>query len=162
MENLTTRLRRDWWVALVLAVSVVGTLKHDERGYADPTVAAGVLIVVAVLPLLWRRSRPEAALLVTAAAVAAYFAFTYADGPVYLSIFLAVWGLARRRPVPAWLPHAWPTRLARLGAAGDAGRWPETLSCSRHLRLAPRTARRRYADQPWPSDADRKGAACTA
>src|SRR4051812_2441744 len=100
------RVRNDWWVVLVLVVSLIGTLKHDARGYAEPTVAASALILLAVLPLFWRRTRPEAALVVTAAAVAAYFALTYADGPVYLSIFLAVWALARRRPVPAWLPYA--------------------------------------------------------
>jgi signal transduction histidine kinase len=105
VEYLLTRIRSDWWVAIVLAISLVGTLKRDEHGYADPSVAAAVLIVIAVLPLLWRSARPEATLLVTAAAVAVFFAATYADGPVYLSIFLAVWALTRRRSLPAALPY---------------------------------------------------------
>jgi signal transduction histidine kinase len=106
VENLRHRVRNDWWVAVVLVVSLVGTLKRDEQGFAEPTVVTGLLILVAVLPLLWRRTKPEVTLLVTAVAVAVYFAATYADGPVYLSIFLAVWALARRRPVPQWLSWA--------------------------------------------------------
>ena len=99
-------LRRHWWVFLVLFVSLVGTLKRDERGYAQPTLAAGLLIGAAVLPLLWRDRRPEVSLLVTAVAVSAYFASTFADGPVYLSVLLGVFALTSRRPLRDWLPYA--------------------------------------------------------
>ena len=98
-------LRRHWWVFLVLAISLAGTLKRDEDGYAQPTVAAGLLVAAAVLPLLWRDRRPDLALLATAAAVSVYFAATFADGPVYLSVLLSVFALTSRRPVRTWLPY---------------------------------------------------------
>jgi signal transduction histidine kinase len=98
-------LRREWWVLIVLIVSLVGTLKRDEHGYAQPTLAAGILVVAAVLPLLWRDHLPEIALLVTGVAVGAYFAATFADGPVYLSVLLGVFALTSRRPLRAWIPY---------------------------------------------------------
>jgi signal transduction histidine kinase len=106
VERLLRWLRRDWWVLLILFVSLVGTLKRDEHGYAQPTVAAGLLVVAAVLPLLWRTTRPELAVLATGAAVALYFGATFADGPVYLSVFLSFFALTSRRPVRDWLPYA--------------------------------------------------------
>jgi signal transduction histidine kinase len=106
VERIASGLRRHWWVFLVLFVSLVGTLKRDEQGYAQPTLAAGLLIGAAVLPLLWRDRRPELSLLVTAAAVSAYFASTFADGPVYLSVLLGVFALTSRRPLRDWLPYA--------------------------------------------------------
>jgi signal transduction histidine kinase len=106
VERIAAGLRRHWWVFLVLFVSLVGTLKRDEQGYAQPTLAAGLLVAAAVLPLLWRDRRPEITLLVTAAAVSAYFAATFADGPVYLSVLLSVFALTSRRPLRDWLPYA--------------------------------------------------------
>jgi signal transduction histidine kinase len=106
VERIASGLRGQWWVFLVLFVSLVGTLKRDEKGYAQPTLAAALLIGAAVLPLLWRDRRPEASLLVTAAAVSAYFASTFADGPVYLSVLLGVFALTSRRPLRDWLPYA--------------------------------------------------------
>jgi signal transduction histidine kinase len=105
VEELMAWLRRHWWVFLVLAISLAGTLKRDEDGYAQPTVAAGLLVAAAVLPLLWRDRRPDLALLATAAAVSVYFAATFADGPVYLSVLLSVFALTSRRPVRTWLPY---------------------------------------------------------
>ncbi|HET6167236.1 MAG TPA: histidine kinase [Marmoricola sp.] len=106
MERLWSWLRRDWWVFLVLFISLVGTLKRDEHGYAQPTVLAAVLILAAVLPLFWRTSRPELAVLVNGVAVAIYFGATFADGPVYLSVFLALFALTLRRPPRVAVPYA--------------------------------------------------------
>jgi signal transduction histidine kinase len=106
VERLWSWLRRDWWVLIVLLISLVGTLKRDEHGYAEPTVAAGLLVVAAVLPLLWRGTRPELTVMLTGAAVAVYFGATFADGPVYLSVFLSIFALASRRPLRDWLPYA--------------------------------------------------------
>jgi signal transduction histidine kinase len=106
VERLWSWLRRDWWVLIVLLISLVGTLKRDEHGYAEPTVAAGLLVAAAVLPLLWRGTRPELTVMLTGAAVAVYFGATFADGPVYLSVFLSIFALASRRPLRDWLPYA--------------------------------------------------------
>lgn len=106
MERLWSWLRRDWWVLIVLFISLVGTLKRDEHGYAQPTLGAGLLVLAAVLPLLWRASRPELTVLVSGAAVALYFGATFADGPIYLSVFLSMFALTLRRPVRDWLPYA--------------------------------------------------------
>lgn len=106
MERVSAWLRRDWWVLVVLVISLIGTLKRDEHGYAQPTAAAAVLIVVAVLPLLWRTTRPELTVLVNGAAVALYFGSTFADGPVYLSVLLSVFALASRWSVRDGLPYA--------------------------------------------------------
>ena len=108
MERLWTWLRRDWWVLVVLIVSFMGTInvKRHEHGYAEPTIVAGLLVVAAVLPLFWRRRRPDLAVLANAAAVAVYFGSTYGDGPVYLSVLLSTFALTLRRPLRAWLPYA--------------------------------------------------------
>ena len=114
MERLWTWLRRDWWVLVVLFVSFMGTVKRDEHGYAQPTFAAGLLVVAAVLPLFWRDRRPDLGALVNAAAVAVYFGATYADGPVYLSVLLSMFALTLRRPVRVWLPYAGAALVAIL------------------------------------------------
>jgi signal transduction histidine kinase len=106
MESIWPWLRHHWWVFVVLAISLAGSLKRGEQGHAEPTLLTGVLVIVAVLPLFWRERRPDLGVLVNAAAVAVYFAATYADGPIYLSVLLSTFALTSRRPPRAWLPYA--------------------------------------------------------
>ncbi|RNL66174.1 sensor histidine kinase [Nocardioides marmoriginsengisoli] len=105
MDFLTTRLRRDWWLLPVLAICLIGTLKRDDAHFTQPTKYAAVLIVVAVLALLLREELPEVTVLVNAGAVALFFAASFADGPVYLTVLLSTFALASRRPPRSWLPY---------------------------------------------------------
>ncbi|WP_457113127.1 sensor histidine kinase [Marmoricola sp. URHA0025 HA25] len=106
---LRDRLRRDWWVLLVLAISLLGTLHRGEEGHlAQPNAWAGLLAFLAVVPLFWREQRPELTVVANAAALTVYFAGSpsFPDGPIYLSVFLSTFALASRRQPPQWLPYA--------------------------------------------------------
>ncbi len=119
MEILIDRMRRDWWVLVVLAITVLGTVhRSDVGGYLRPNLWAGVLVVVAVVPLLWREVRPELTVVVNAAAVTTYFAASpgFPDGPIYLSVFLSTFAIASRRPARGWLPYAGGALVAILVA----------------------------------------------
>ena len=119
LQRVGDRLRRDWWVLVVLAITVLGTVHRGEEGpYAAPNAWAGLLAVLAVVPLSWRERRPELAVVVNAAAVTAYFVWSpaFPDGPIYLSVFLATFALVSRRQPRAWLPYA-ATALVVIAAA---------------------------------------------
>jgi signal transduction histidine kinase len=110
-------LRVHWWVLLLLLVTVVGTLGrwHDHQ-----RPGAAILAGLAVVVLLWRERRPEFTWLGNVAAVSAYFALDYGDGPIYLSMFACVYALTSRRPPRQWGPYA----LAVLPVlVSDASRW---------------------------------------
>lgn len=117
MELVRERLRRDWWVLVVLVISVLGTVMRDaHETYPQPSVWAGVLAFVAVVPLFWRESRPELTVVVNTAAVATYFAASpgFPDGPIYLSIFFSTYAIVSRRPSRTWLPYAGAALVAIL------------------------------------------------
>jgi signal transduction histidine kinase len=108
VDFLADRLRRDWWVLVVLAVTVIGTLHLGDQGhYRQANFWAGTLDFLAVLPLFWRETRPELAVLANAAATSAYFGLSpgFPDGPIYLSVLFAVFAIASRRQLRAWLPY---------------------------------------------------------
>lgn len=119
MEIVGARLRRDWWVLVVLVITVLGTVMRGvHESYPEPSAWAGVLAFLAVVPLFWRDTRPELVVLANAAAVTAYFAASpaFPDGPIYLSIFFATYAVAARRPLRAWLPYAGAALVAILVA----------------------------------------------
>jgi signal transduction histidine kinase len=121
-------LRTHWWVLVLLAVTLAGTL---GRWHGHPKPAAGVLAGLAVLVLLARRRWPEPTWLGNAAAVTCYFALGYSDGPVYLSIFASAYALTSRRAPRRWTPYAaaalpvvlaMASRWSGASAASVAGR----------------------------------------
>jgi signal transduction histidine kinase len=116
---LTDRLRRDWWVLVVLAICVLGTVMRGEHEtHAAPGVPGGLLASLAVVPLFWRDRRPDVSVLANAAAVTAYFLWSPAlpDGPIYLSVFCSTYALASRQPVRAWLPYVGAALVAIVTA----------------------------------------------
>jgi len=119
VDFLADRLRRDWWVLLVLAVTVIGTVHLGEQdGYRPANFWACALVFVAGVPLLWRETRPELTVLVNAAATSAYFGVSpgFPDGPVYLSVLLSVFAIAWRRQLRTWLPYVGAALVAIMVA----------------------------------------------
>lgn len=134
MERLIDRARRDWWVLVVLAITILGTAHRGEAGgYAAPSLWAAVVAGIAVVPLLWRAVWPELTVVMNAAAVATYFASSpgFPDGPIYLSVFLSTFAIVSRRPARVWLPYAGGAlvaivvalliREARVDSSSDLG-----------------------------------------
>ena len=119
MTEIRDWLRVHWWVLVLLVVTIAGTF---GRYHDDVKPGAGLLAGLAVLVLLARRRRPELTWLGNAAAVTAYFALDYGDGPVYLSIFASIYALTSR-----WEPRRWwPYSLAALPIVGAlASRWSD-------------------------------------
>lgn len=103
MTGIQDWLRAHWWVLVLLLVTVAGTLGR-WHGHQQPW--SGVLAGLAVLALLWRRRDAGLAWLGTAAAVCAYFALGYGDGPVFLSVFASAYAVTSRWPPRRWWPYA--------------------------------------------------------
>jgi signal transduction histidine kinase len=107
VDDLGDRLRRDWWVLVVLAITLLGTLHRSDHGsFARPNAWAGLLALVAVVPLFWRDRRPELVVLANAGALALYFAASpgFPDGPIYLSAVLSTFALVSRRSLREAIP----------------------------------------------------------
>jgi signal transduction histidine kinase len=119
MTEIQNWLRMHWWVLLLLAVTIAGTL---GRWHEHQSAVAAVLAALAVLVLLVRRERPELTWLGNAAAVTCYFALDYGDGPIYLSIFASAYALTSR-----WEPRRWwPYSLAAIPVVvALASRWSD-------------------------------------
>ncbi|GGM09617.1 two-component sensor histidine kinase [Promicromonospora citrea] len=105
------RLRpADVGVTGVLVVLVLGTLPFlDTSSAADRPVDAGAyaLAALAALGTLPRTRYPVAAAAVVVGATTAYLLLSYPYGPVMLCLAVAVYSLARRRPLrPALLSAA--------------------------------------------------------
>jgi signal transduction histidine kinase len=119
VQTIREWLRRDWWVVALLAITLLGTLhRGEEEHYVQPNLWAGVLAFLAVLPLVWRRERPELTVMANAAAVTAYFASSpgFPDGPIYLSVFFSTYALVSRRPPKVWVPYVGAALVAVLVA----------------------------------------------
>jgi signal transduction histidine kinase len=119
VQTIREWLRRDWWVLALLAITLLGTLhRGEEEHYVQPNLWAGVLAFLAVLPLVWRRERPELTVMANAAAVTAYFASSpgFPDGPIYLSVFFSTYALVSRRPPKVWVPYVGAALVAVLVA----------------------------------------------
>jgi signal transduction histidine kinase len=113
------RVRRDWWVLVVLVITLLGTVHRGEQdNFAEPNFWAGLLASLAVVPLLWRERHPELTVVANTAAVAAYFAISpgFPDGPIYLSIFFCTYALASRRQPREWLPYLGSALLVLVAA----------------------------------------------
>lgn len=105
MDRIELLVRRHWWVAALLVITLIGAFaRGPQEGYRDAGAVAGVLAAVAVLALLARVRRPEVTALVNAGAVATYFALDNPDGPIYLSVLFSTYAVASRRRVRDWLP----------------------------------------------------------
>jgi signal transduction histidine kinase len=117
-------LRVHWWVLVLLAVTVAGTL---GRWHAHVRPVAGVLAGLAVLALLLRRRDPGIAWLANAAAVTAYFALGYGDGPIYLSILASAYAVTSRWTPRRWWPYAVAVVPVLLAMAS---RWSDRSAAS--------------------------------
>lgn len=88
---------------------------YDPGADAVPVDAlAAVLVVIAALALVVRRPRPEVALVLTTGATATYLAIGYPYGPVMFSFAVAVFAIARWRPLRPALLLAGVALLAML------------------------------------------------
>ena len=159
-------VRRDWWVVLVLLVTIAGTVHRGAEGpYAAPSLWAGLLAFLAVLPLFWRDQSPELTVVVDAAAVTAFFVWSpaFPDGPIYLPIFFATYALVSRRQPRQWLPYvgvalvvivtALLVREARVDASSGLGTTARLIwfamvdAASAALAIALRSRRETRAEQ---------------
>ncbi|RNL86054.1 sensor histidine kinase [Halostreptopolyspora alba] len=89
-------------IALLLAVvGVLGTIATDDFSEADRPVDlwAFAMVLAAALSLVVRRSWPLATLAVAAGAVGGFLLAGYPYGPVFLPFFVAVYTMARYRPL---------------------------------------------------------------
>ena len=167
IEQVVDRsVRRDWWVVLVLLVTIAGTVHRGAEGpYAAPSLWAGLLAFLAVLPLFWRDRSPELTVVVDAAAVTAFFVWSpaFPDGPIYLPIFFATYALVSRRQPRQWLPYvgvalvvivtALLIREARVDASSGLGTTARLIwfamvdAASAALAIALRSRRETRAEQ---------------
>jgi len=127
-------LRRYWWILPVALFIVGGTAGANGAGIGSnhSHVALGDLLsLLAVLTLLLQRW-PPIAISSNAVIVAAYFAWGFADGPIYLTVPLVTFVIAYERPPREWWP--WTTAAVLFIAIGqvvDAARgdqgWRQTI-----------------------------------
>lgn len=94
-------LLQDGLLALVLTVfGVFGTSGAASFQHREPVDwLAYLLVVIAALALVARRTAPLAALAVTAAATSTYLVLGYPYGPIQISLVVAVFTVAHRLPL---------------------------------------------------------------
>lgn len=130
-------------------------------GTAPDSIAA-VLVAMAAVALLLRRREPLWTLTVTTGATATYLALGYPYGPILLSLFVAIYSIARYRPTrPAalWATAALAALLVHLvthppgsalGAVVPTATWvalPFTVGLARRLMTEARVRSRADADE---------------
>ncbi|MCH1865261.1 sensor histidine kinase [Nocardioides sp. CFH 31398] len=110
---------RPWLAALALLVmaGTAGSNAADGRARLGPAL---LLAAVAVLPVLLAARRPGPPLVVNGLALAAYLALGLASGPVFLTVALTTYVVAREHRPRAWGPWA-AAALVLVGAGGVLG-----------------------------------------
>jgi signal transduction histidine kinase len=162
------RNRRRLDAALVGGLAALGLLALPFQARWSPEavpidLTGLALVLVAAAALILRRTHPVPALMVAAAATAAYLAIGYPYGPIWFSFAVAVYSIARHRPLrrslgwallalAATLVHLFTNDLALDGFAGvlPASAWmavPFTIGASRRLVAEARTRERAEADR---------------
>jgi signal transduction histidine kinase len=123
VNGIGDRLRAHWWVLVLLAVTLAGTL---GRWHGHHRAGAGILAGLAVVVLLARRQRPELTWLGNAVAVTCYFALGYGRGPIFLSVFASAYALTSRWPPRRWWPYALAAVPVAVAMASSQSDWRST------------------------------------
>ena len=155
-------------VALAGGLAVLGLVTLPFLSAWTPeavpaNLTAALLVLTAAGVLVVRRSHPVPVLAVTAAATATYLAIGYPYGPIWFSFAVAVYSIARHRPLSravgwslaallASLVHLFTNDLALDGFAGviPASAWvaiPFTIGASLRLVAEARVRERAEADR---------------
>jgi len=95
--------------AVLTAVSLAGLwlVSWSKTAHYRPPDAGGVLLTLAiVVPLLWRRRRPELVLVISGTALLGYDAIGYPSGLAWLACYWAVYSYAVHRRRNAYWPLA--------------------------------------------------------
>jgi signal transduction histidine kinase len=98
--------------AVLAAVSLAGLWLvswQPARYYRAPDVGGVLLTLAVVVPLAWRRQRPDLVLLISGVALLGYDAVGYRSGLAWLACYWAVYSYAchRRTPDGYWPLAAW-------------------------------------------------------
>ncbi len=98
--------------AVLVAVSLAGLwlVSWSKTAHYRAPDAGGILLTLAiVVPLLWRRQRPDLVLVISGAALLAYDAVGYPSGLAWLACYWAVYSYAvhRRRRDAYWPLAVW-------------------------------------------------------
>lgn len=161
----TARWATDATVAAGLALIGLVSLPFIARSSPDDALIGWgtiALVVVAAGAQAWRRRHPVPALVVTASATAAYLAIGYPYGPITFAFALAVYSVARHKPLgtaaiwsvvagAAFMIHLFTNDLALDGVAGlgPASAWvaiPFTIGAARRAVAEARARERAEAD----------------
>ena len=118
--------------AVLAAVSLAGLwlVSWSTAAHYRAPDAGGVLLTLAiVVPLAWRRQRPDLVLVISGTALLAYDAIGYRSGLAWLATFWAVYSYAchRRRRDAYWPLAVWVAEiLAHLGLAARGSNAAQT------------------------------------
>jgi signal transduction histidine kinase len=95
-----------WLIVPFVLVVLAGTMAVNHDNAAKAAALAVPLVAIATLAVLLHRSNPRATLLLNAAAVTAYLALDFSNGPVYLTLPLVTFFVALVCPPQRWIPAA--------------------------------------------------------
>ncbi len=89
---------RDWALAVVLALGSLAVLADGGSGGRVPAALGVPLVLIATLPVAWRRARPELVLALATVAYAVYVALALPDGPAGFAVLVGLFTVAAHRP----------------------------------------------------------------